>query len=90
MFGIFNGMVDNGYSPLKRMLIFPSAYPTTTASRYEPSTAIQQCSAGRSHIIGLADNGNVWLWTNDMAVAVQPLGIDISGGRVKRVVAGRI
>ncbi|KAA6408543.1 MAG: hypothetical protein FRX48_07625 [Lasallia pustulata] len=78
-------------------LHFPPGYPMTAKSRYEPATAIQQFSAGRSHVLGLADNGKVWMWhnINGHGWNMRPLHIDLvengpaSGvGRVTRVVAG--
>lgn len=71
-----------------KKLSFPPAYPPTTHERYEPSTAIRQYSTGRSHVLGLADDGKIWMWTNETAFLVKPLHVDVVGMSVKRVVAG--
>lgn len=71
-----------------KKLDFPLAYPSTTASRYEPSTAIQQFSSGRAHVLGLADNGNVWYWRRHTAIRIRLSNMGISEEDVIRVVAG--
>lgn len=71
-----------------RRLEFPPAYPPTTSRRYEPSTAIQQFSTGRSSVLGLADDGKVWMWQSDTGVQVRPMHVDLVQNEVKRVVAG--
>lgn len=43
---------------------FPAGYPPTTATRYEPATAIKQFSSGRRHILALSDSGKIWYWTD--------------------------
>lgn len=73
-----------------KRLDFPLAYPSTTASRYEPSTAIQQFSSGRSHVLGLADNGNVWYWWRHTAIRIRLSDMGISEENVVRVVAGEL
>lgn len=73
-----------------KRLDFPPAYPPTTASRYEPSTAIQQFSTGRSHVLGLADDGSVWYWRRYTAMRIQLSDMDISERNVTRVVAGEL
>ncbi|KAL8948718.1 MAG: hypothetical protein Q9222_005113, partial [Ikaeria aurantiellina] len=75
-------------APQARRLTFPPAYPATTKDRHEPSTAISQYSAGRSHILGLADDGKVWQWNLEEASLIKPLHVDVGGKRVKRVAAG--
>ncbi|MCJ1423642.1 hypothetical protein MMC29_001526 [Sticta canariensis] len=80
-------MVENREG-IKR-LDFPPAYPPTTSSRYEPSTAIQQFSTGRSHVLGLADDGSVWYWRRYTAMRIQLSDMDISERNVTRVVAER-
>lgn len=87
-FGIFSGAAFFADNVGIKRLHFPPAYPPTTASRYEPSTAIQQFSTGRSHVLGLADNGNVWYWRNYTAIMIQLSDMSISEGDVTRVVAG--
>ena len=42
-----------------RILKFSEQYRQTTASRYDLRTAIRQFSAGRYHMLGLADDGSV-------------------------------
>ncbi len=88
-FGVFNGLtfMEARGEDLKR-LSFPPAYPPTTNERYEPSTAISQYSTGRSHVLGLADDGKIWMWTKETAFLVKPLHVDVVGRSVKRVVAG--
>lgn len=89
--GIVNGLATfHPISSQPRRLLFPPPYPPTTHDRYEPSTAIQQFSAGRSHVLGLADNGNVWFWCKEIAFLVQPLDVDLEENKVTRVVAGKL
>ncbi len=68
--------------------MFPPAYPQNSNSRYEPSTAIQHISTGRSSVLGLSDDGKVWSWTADVAVLIKPWNIDIREHKVEKVVAG--
>ncbi|KAL8712113.1 MAG: hypothetical protein Q9220_003547 [cf. Caloplaca sp. 1 TL-2023] len=75
-------------APQARKLTFPPAYPATTKDRHEPSTAINQYSTGRSHILGLADDGKVWQWNLEEALLIKPLHVVLSNKRVKRVAAG--
>ena len=90
MFGVFNGeRLQWADSSLKR-LIFPAAYPQTTKYRYEPSTAIHQYSTGRSSVLGLADDGKVWMWQSNVGFQVKPMHIDLGRHSVKRVVAGTL
>ena len=87
-------------------LRFPAGYPTNSnESQYEePSIAIRQFSAGRTHILGLSDSGRIWSWYDDKkpALHVKFANVDIretnSGtttattvstyGQVRQVVAG--
>lgn len=77
------------------LLRYPPGY-VQPSERYEPHTAIKQISAGRSHLLGLADSGRLWSWHNIelAALNVKFLHHDITedrhGGRgtVKKVVAG--
>jgi SCF-associated factor 1 len=54
-------------------LQFPAGLPSATsgAQYYEPSTAIRQFSAGRSHILALSDNGKIWSWNHAKKAALQ-------------------
>lgn len=88
IFGIFNGMLYGTYHSELRRLEFPQQYQPTTTSRYEPSTAVQQISAGRSHILALADDGNVWCWKSDIGYLLWPFEVGVVGGKATRVVAG--
>ena len=91
IFGLFNGLVYNHPSDIGlRRLTYPPAYPATTKDRYEPSTAIQQYSTGRSSVLGLADDGRVWMWESDQGFQVKPVHVDLVEHRVERVVAGRL
>ncbi|KAL8835759.1 MAG: hypothetical protein Q9170_003191 [Blastenia crenularia] len=75
-------------TPQARRLTFPRAYPMTTKDLHEPSTAIAQFSTGRSHVLGLADDGKVWQWNVEEARLIKPLHVDVSERRVTRVFAG--
>lgn len=90
MFGIFDGL---RYGPLgppgPNRLDFPPAYPQTTNNRYEPSTAIRQYSTGRASVLGLADDGKIWMWESLMGFQVKPMHVDLVENKVTRVVAGR-
>ena len=66
-------------------LSFPSAYPPCTKDRYEPSTAIDQYSVGRSRILGLSDDGKVWAWCSFREPARY---VSLGEARVTKVVAG--
>ncbi|MCJ1462572.1 hypothetical protein MMC07_001174 [Pseudocyphellaria aurata] len=87
-FGIFNGAAIFERNVEINRLNFPPAYPPTTVSRYEPSTAIQQFSTGRSHVLGLADNGTVWYWRKYTAIKIQLSDVGISEENIERAVAG--
>lgn len=90
---IYVSGVVNGLGSFARInsqsLSFPPSYPPTSRDQYEPSTAIQQLSVGRSHILGLSDNGNVWFWCRRLAYLVQPLDVEMVENKVTRVVAGK-
>nr|POF14116.1 f-box protein pof9 [Quercus suber] len=42
-------------------LRYPPGYVSPT-ERNDPSTALKQFSAGRAHVLGLADSGAIWTW----------------------------
>lgn len=84
--------------PAFRDLRFPIGYPNPR-ERYEPATAIQQFSAGRTHVLGLSDCGRIWFWNHINWTGSQIKFLDIEilqgethqrlgNGRVKKVVAG--
>lgn len=76
-------------STAMRMLKFPEQYRQTTASRYDPRTAIRQFSAGRYHLLGLTDDGSVWSWTSDVGCLIRsPEGEEIPKRQATRVTAG--
>ncbi|KAL9125556.1 MAG: hypothetical protein Q9217_005255 [Psora testacea] len=89
IFGIFDGLGFRlrGSSQL-RLLGFPPGYPPTTKDRYEPSTAIKQYCHGRSSVLGLSDDGKVWSWTNDTAVLVRSVHVDLRENKVLEVQTG--
>ena len=89
MYGIFDGLRSGGRAGLER-LSFPPAYPTTTKTRYEPSTAIRQYSTGRSSVLGLSDDGKVWMWESVTGFQIKLAHVDIAGNKVDRVIAGKI
>ena len=95
--GIIDGQRPSHTSRELTRLEFPAYYPPTTKERYEPSTAIQQYSAGRSHVLGLSDSGRIWLWTNITRPAklIKFIHVDVLEGggsrsdfRATRVVGG--
>ena len=88
MYGIFDWQRSGGQAGLRR-LSFPHAYPTTTRTRYESSTAIQQYSTGRSSVLGLADDGKVWMWESVLGFQIKLAHVDTVGNKVDRVVAGK-
>ena len=87
--GNFDGLSfhEISYAETKK-LVFPPGYPPRTEARYEPSTAIRQYSTGRTHVLGLADDGKVWSWTQQEARQIKLLYIDLTESNVARVVAG--
>ena len=89
-FGGFNQSrtVHNPINGELRKLLFPPSYPPTTNNRYEPGTAIRHFSAGRAHVLGLADNGNVWFWCKEIAFLVNPLNVALVEHEATRVVGG--
>ena len=89
MYGIFDGQISRGREGLRR-LRFPDAFPTTTKTRYEPSTAIQQYSTGRSSVLGLSDDGKVWMWESIAGFQVKLAHVDMVGNKVNRVIAGKL
>ena len=72
-----------------RRLHFPSVYKLTRRSNYQPSTTIRQYSTGRKHVLGLADDGKVWMWDSIIGYQIKPMHIDLGKNKVERVVAGR-
>ena len=90
IYGIFDGLRFGGGRDDLRRLSFPPAYPTTTKTRYEPSTAIQQYSTGRSSVLGLSDDGKVWMWESDMGFQIKLAHVDTVGNKVDRVIAGKL
>lgn len=78
-----------GFGSTMRMLKFSKEYHQTTASRYDPQTAIRQFSAGRFHMLGLTDDGRVWSWGSDVGRLVRSSEAEaIPMKKVTRVAAG--
>lgn len=90
IFGAFDGILnDRRSSAAKRVLKFPEQYRQTTASRYDPQTAIRQFSAGRYHMLGLTDDGSVWSWASAVGRLVRFFEGETTPKRqVTRVAAG--
>ena len=93
IFGIFDEVLvpldDRSFGATMRMLKFPEEYHQTTASRYDPQTAIRQFSAGRFHMLGLTDDGRVWSWQSDVGRLVRSSNHEaIPMKEVTRVTAG--
>ncbi|CAI6341181.1 unnamed protein product [Periconia digitata] len=88
---------DGRLQPLR----FPTSH-TNDVAHNEPTVAIRQFSAGRSHILGLSDSGRIWAWsdTSQPAMQIKFDSVDLSEsstttatqslqyGQVKQVVAG--
>ena len=89
MYGIFDGQRSRGRLDLRR-LSFPPAYPITTEALYEPSTAIQQYSTGRSSVLGLSDDGKVWMWESVIGFQIKLGHVDMVGNKIDRVIAGKL
>ena len=88
MYGIFDGQRSRGRAGLRR-LGFPPLYTATTKAIYEPSTAIRQYSTGRSSVLGLSDDGRVWMWESVVGVEIKLSHVDIVNNQVERVFAGK-
>ena len=104
--GVLDGQVTLGSNERIAPLSFPVGYPPTAteSQRYEPAVTIRQFSAGRSHILGLSDDGRIWSWYHAKKAALQvkfahvdlrepamnnPSSLQTSSfGQVGRVVAG--
>ncbi|KAF2797529.1 hypothetical protein K505DRAFT_269299, partial [Melanomma pulvis-pyrius CBS 109.77] len=107
--GVLNGesMLESRSTDIAhhlRPLHYPAAYHSPASAPYhEPTTAIRQFSAGRSHILGLSDSGKIWSWfsVNEPALQIKFMNMDINEtlstnssttsslyGHVKKVVAG--
>jgi SCF-associated factor 1 len=109
--GMLNGMQDFGFRSefsdrRPQALRFPAGalYGATLGAYEEPTVAIRQFSAGRTHILGLSDSGRIWSWYNvdKPAMHVKFLHVGITEassrqsspaskplyGRVKQVLAG--
>ncbi|KAJ4334180.1 hypothetical protein N0V87_007021 [Didymella glomerata] len=71
--GVLDGQVTLASHDRMAPLQFPAGLPSATsgAQYYEPSTAIRQFSAGRSHILALSDNGKIWSWNHAKKAALQ-------------------
>ncbi|KAJ4990135.1 hypothetical protein SVAN01_04416 [Stagonosporopsis vannaccii] len=71
--GVLNGLVTRVSYDRMAPLTFPTAfmYSANDPKAYEPSVAIRQFSAGRSHVLGLSDNGKIWSWYNAKKAALQ-------------------
>ena len=89
MYGIFDGQRSRGRAGLRK-LGFPPSYTATTKAIYEPSTAIRQYSTGRSSVLGLSDDGRVWMWESVMGFEIKLSQIDIVDNQVGKVVAGKL
>jgi SCF-associated factor 1 len=103
------GVLDGGrvFAATERLqpLSFPPGYPSSSANAQydEPTVAIRQFSAGRSHILALSDSGRIWSWyyikipalqikfahvdMKEMSLTDEPRG-QSAYGKVKQVVAG--
>lgn len=90
MFGAFDGSLSPFCSITAMiMLQFPEQYRQTTASRYDPCTAIRQFSAGRYHLLGLTDDGSVWSWISEVGFRISsPDGEGMFNRQATRVTAG--
>ncbi|KAH6642199.1 regulator of chromosome condensation 1/beta-lactamase-inhibitor protein II [Boeremia exigua] len=71
--GMLDGQVALSSNEGMRRLTFPTGfqYSINDPEAHEPSIAIRQFSAGRSHILGLSDTGKIWSWYNSKNAALQ-------------------
>ncbi|KAF1832642.1 hypothetical protein BDW02DRAFT_648991 [Decorospora gaudefroyi] len=79
--GVLDGQRVHSSNDSLQPLRFPAGYPSnaTDAHYAEPTIAIRQFSAGRSHILALSDSGRLWSWYNVKkdALQVKFLNMDI-------------
>jgi len=97
--GMLEGLTTFDQSTKLKMLRYPLGF-APPSERYDASTATQQFSTGRSHILGLSDSGRIWSWNNANrdGLHIRFLTIDLvennredgqyTQGRVKKVMAG--
>ena len=90
MYGMFDRLRSRGRADLRRLSFPQPAYPMTTKTRYEPSTAIRQYSTGRASVLGLSDDGKVWMWESDVGFQIKLAHVDMVENTVDRVVAGKL
>ncbi|KAJ4323330.1 hypothetical protein N0V94_001946 [Neodidymelliopsis sp. IMI 364377] len=71
--GVLDGQVTLASHERLTPLSFPPGYPASAseAQYQEPTVTIRQFSAGRSHILGLSDNGRMWSWYHAKKAALQ-------------------
>lgn len=71
--GVLDGQVTLASNEQMTALEFPAGLHSSASGSqyYEPSTAIRQFSAGRSHILGLSDDGKIWSWYHRKKAALQ-------------------
>jgi SCF-associated factor 1 len=71
--GVLDGQVTLASHDRMAPLQYPAGLPSAASGSqyYEPSTAIRQFSAGRSHILGLSDDGKIWSWYHAKKAALQ-------------------
>lgn len=101
--GVMNGLQTAGrlsWLHVMHQMPEPLKYPRGyihPMHKYNAQTAIRQFSAGRAHVVGLSDAGNIWSWNNidALGLEIKLLNVDLkergnANGRskVKKVVAG--
>lgn len=84
--GLMNGMNRHDFQSQLAPLRFPFAHDQPS-SAYDAHTAIKQFSSGRTHVLGLSDNGTIWAW-NDIRKNAWSIDVSDYQGPVLNVVAG--
>ncbi|PVH99450.1 RCC1/BLIP-II [Periconia macrospinosa] len=81
--GVLNGEHWTGEDGRLQALSFPAIYANDVA-HHEPTIAIRQFSAGRSHILALSDSGRIWAWSDASQPAMHIKFVNVDLAEVRK------